>query len=85
MPKARTTQKVDWNQDVLSCFERKSIVFTGLSKWVRQRVSHESNFRQSMQSLRTFVDHMMNSDLDTPGMSDTSGMNETTRSTRYDK
>ena len=37
----------------------------GLSKWVRHRVQHESNFKQSMASLRVFTEHMMRSDTET--------------------
>lgn len=36
----------------------------GLSKWVRQRVQHESNFRQAMSSLRNFTECMMRGDVE---------------------
>ena len=36
----------------------------GLSKWVKHRVQHESNFKQALVSLRQFAESMMRGDLD---------------------
>ena len=35
----------------------------GLSKWVRQRLQHQSSFSQAMSSLRSFAETMMKTDV----------------------
>ena len=37
----------------------------GLSKWVRQRISHQREFEQALHSLRAFIDHRMKVDQET--------------------
>lgn len=37
----------------------------GLSKWVRQRLHHQSSFSQAMDSLRSFAETMMKADVAT--------------------
>lgn len=41
-----------------------TIILPGLSKWIKRRIQHEVNFKESMISLKSFAELMMKGDPD---------------------
>ena len=64
MAKALTILKVVQYTYIYSPIIYLSLSTIGLSKWVKQRIQHERDFRQSMASLKMFVDRMQRGEMD---------------------